>query len=91
MVKLLDGRVLRRHIDHLQPRVMDCEVPAASDLTLDDYLGPDISTDLPLPSSTDHSQSVETETTVPQPAPAAAPEPRYPSRVRCPPDRYDPL
>lgn len=41
MVKLLDGRVMRCHIDHLQPRVMDCEVPVASDLTLDDYLGPD--------------------------------------------------
>ena len=70
---------------------MDYEVPVASELTLDDYLGPDISTDLPLLSSTDHSQSMETEITVPQPAPAPAPEQRYLSRVRCPLDRYDPL
>jgi hypothetical protein len=70
-VKLSDGRVVRRHVDHMRPRSIADPPESAADETLDDaFPGPTMDTE----------QSTATPVVPP-------PEPRRSGRVRRPPDR----
>ena len=81
MAKLLDGRVVRRHRNHIRRRDLEIDEDQTSGgSTVDDLVDVDASSSPARPR-------------VPQnPAPAVRDGPllRYPSRERRPPERYDP-
>ena len=83
-VELLgDRQIWRRHIDHLRPRyVEDSATPNNADSTRSTLEYP------PVPETTPPTVATPTETSTESVATPPTPSPRYPSRVRRPPDRY---
>ena len=87
MAKLLDGRVVRRHTDHLRMRTIELEKLAQEETRDDTYLefDSDDGTDPRRPTEQGNSPEMSRSETHQRET-----ELRYPSRVHRQPDRYDP-
>ena len=76
-VELGDGRVVKRHIDHIRSRAV--AHPGSNSASVD-------TEDIPLPSTAAPTEPVDT----PSPSTPPVTTPRRSTRTRAPPDRYTP-
>ena len=84
MVKLCDGRVVRRHYNHLRKRIEEDAIETSSPTDDCDIISRPISRDnSPCEDAVDHEPNLPEMIN-------AEPGKRYPSRVHYPPDRYEP-